>query len=86
MENERIILLVSCFLSLGIFVFRYKYDLYGSKIPEPWFSVVLFFLLISLAALPVSLYNTHFFPENAKNFMKFIPIFAIIIEIRFRKK
>ncbi len=86
MENERIILLVSSFLSLGIFLSRHKFNLYGSKIPEPWFSVVLFFLLISFTALPVSLYNTHFFSENAKSFLKFIPILATVVEIRFRTK
>ena len=86
MKNEIIIILIATPLSIGIFFLRYKWKSFGSNIPDPWFSIVLSLLLISLVVLSVTVYNSNYFSENIKDFMKFIPILAMIIEIRFRIK
>lgn len=86
MKNEIIIILIATLLSIGIFFLRYKYKPFGSNIPDPWFSIILSFLLVSLIVLSVSVYNSNYFSENIKDFMKFFPILAMIVEIRFRTK
>ena len=86
MKNEVIILLIATLLSIGIFFLRYKWKSFNSNIPDPWFSIILSFLLFSLIVLSVTIYNSNYFSEDIKDFMKFIPILAMIVEIRFRTK
>ena len=86
MENEKIILLIATLLSIGIFFSRYKWKSFSSNSPDPWFSIILSLLLVSLVILSVTVYNSTYFSENIKDFMKFIPILVLIVEIRFRTK
>ena len=84
MGIEEIILIIATLSSIGIFFLRYKWKSFGSNIPDPWFSILLGLLLVSLIVLSVTLYNSNYFPESIKDIMKFIPILTMLIEFRFR--
>jgi MFS superfamily sulfate permease-like transporter len=64
MENEKITLLVASILAILIFLAQYKFNKFGSKIPNPLFSVLLILLLISLIVLPVYARSFHKNLEN----------------------
>ena len=86
MENEKTILLIATLLSIGVFLLRYKRNSFGSKIPDPWYSIVLSLSLASLIVLSVSIYNKTYFSEDIKDFMRTIPFIAMFVEGMFRTK
>jgi phosphoglycerol transferase MdoB-like AlkP superfamily enzyme len=89
MENETIILLISTLLSIVIFFSRYKLNNWESfklNIPDPWFSIVVASILVSLVVLSVTVYNSTYFSESIKSSTKFIPYLGMFIIIIFRIK
>lgn len=86
METEKIILFVASILAIFIFFAHYKFNKFGSKIPNPLFSFLLIMLLISLIVLPVYAYNPKYLPRELKNALQFIPMLFIITEHIFKRK